>query len=81
MINYIASTTSQTLTFHECETVLFKDITTTVDRGTYVKLSNKEYIFDDYSRTTHLNTMTVPLYFGYRNNNPIINLEFSYDEV
>jgi hypothetical protein len=81
MVEYITNTTSETLTYHECENIPFvENIESTLMDGNYIKLSTKEYIFADFSQVSSSEPVSKPQYFGFRNNNAIINLEFGYDE-
>lgn len=78
----ILVTTSETLEFFESDNIFFvQNITTTINEGMYIKLSNKEYIFANYSQVSDSEAVVTPLYFGYKNDNTLINLEFSYNEV
>lgn len=80
-LNTNTDTTAETLTFYEADNIPYiTGLTTLFNSGMYIKLSNKEYIFADYSRVVKTELITTPLNYGYKNNNEIITLEFSYNE-
>lgn len=78
----ITNTEAGTLIFYEADNIPYiNDITTRLNSGTYIKLTNKEFIFEDYSQVASSQNITIPQNQGYMaTNKTIMNLEFSYDE-
>jgi hypothetical protein len=82
MVNFITNTSSEALTYHECDNIPFvTEIDTQFMGGTHIKLGNKEYILADYTQVGETTPVNTPAAFGIKNNNTVINLEISYNEV
>lgn len=82
MADLVTEVESQVLTLHESENIPYiQNIESLVSVGTYVKLTNREFIFIDMSRVHDTEEIVpLPAKYGYPNNTPTLNFTVEYYE-
>lgn len=81
MADFFNGTYSEVLDFYESENYQYvKGVTTTITSGNFVKLPTNIYFFIDLSAIYNTVKLPTPQYFGFQNNNEILNLEFTNEE-
>jgi hypothetical protein len=82
MADFISGASGEVLVLHESENIPYiQSIESTISNGTYVKLSNQQFIFQNMSRVKVISALSRPQNMGIINNNSILNFEISYNEV
>jgi hypothetical protein len=82
MADFISGTSGEVLTLHESENIPYiQSIESTISNGTYVKLTNQQFIFQNMSQVKKIDALSTPQYMGIVNNNTILNFEVSRNEV